>query len=325
MKYILVCGGAGYIGSHCVEELLKKDYNVVVFDNLIYGHREFVEDVNFFEGDLSDINSIKECFKKYDIESVMHFSAYAYVGESVIDPEKYYYNNVVNTLNLLKVMKEYNVREFIFSSTCATYGNPEYMPLNEKHGQNPVNPYGNTKYFVEKILKDYERSYGIKHIIFRYFNAAGASLTKNIGEWHNPETHLIPLVLDAASGKRKNITVFGDDYNTSDGTCIRDYIHVTDIAHAHILGLEYLRNSQQSDFFNIGSEKGFSVYEIISKCEEITGKTIERVLGQRREGDPDILIADSTKIKKILNWKPRFSDIHTIIESAWKWHRNCEK
>jgi len=318
---ILVCGGAGYIGSHSVEILKQEGYEVVVFDNLVYGHEEFVKDVPFYRGDLSNIDDIRGCFSKYKIDCVMHFSAYCYVGESVKSPEKYYYNNVVGTLNLLKVMLENNILKFIFSSTCATYGEPDLIPINENHKQSPVNPYGNSKLMIETVLKDYERAYGLKHIIFRYFNAAGASVTGRSGEWHEPETHLIPLVLDAAIGKRDNITVFGDDYDTDDGTCVRDYVHVLDIAKAHVLGLELLNRDGLSSHFNLGSEKGFSILQIINICQKITGRKILIKKGKRREGDPPVLIADSTKAKEVLGWKKEFSDIDTVLSTAWDWHK----
>ncbi|PLX18126.1 MAG: UDP-glucose 4-epimerase GalE [Candidatus Muiribacterium halophilum] len=322
---ILVCGGAGYIGSHCVEILKKEGYDVVVFDNLVYGHEEFTEDVEFFKGDLADISDIRRCFSKYNIDCVMHFSAYCYVGESVKSPEKYYYNNVVGTLNLLKVMIENDVLDFIFSSTCATYGEPEFMPMDEKHRQSPVNPYGNSKLMIEMVLKDYERAYGLRSIIFRYFNAAGASLSGRSGEWHEPETHLIPLILDVAAGKRESITIFGEDYDTKDGTCVRDYVHVLDIAKAHVLGFELLKKEKSSNHFNLGSEEGFSVLEIIRMCENITGNKIDIKKGNRREGDPPVLIADSTKAKNVLGWQKEYSDIETVLSSAWDWHKRLQE
>ncbi|MEW5745718.1 MAG: UDP-glucose 4-epimerase GalE [Nitrospirota bacterium] len=317
---ILIAGGAGYIGSHTNKLLNKKGYKTIVFDNLIYGHREFVKWGEFVLGDLADKDQIRCCFEKFPVKAVLHFSAYAYVGESVTDPAKYYHNNVSNTLNLLAVMREYNVKYFIFSSTCATYGMPTQIPIREDHPQNPVNPYGKSKLMVEEILKDYDRAYGIKHIILRYFNAAGADTEGELGEWHEPETHLIPLILDAAAGRSAEIKIFGTDYDTPDGTCIRDYIHVTDLAGAHILALEYLINNSKSDVFNLGNGSGFSVREVIEAAREVTGKKINAVECQRRVGDPHILIGSSKKIRETLKWKPDYDSLSAIIETAWRWH-----
>lgn len=319
MKTILVTGGAGYIGSHTADELSRNGYNVIILDNFSEGHREFAEGYKVCEVDLADIDSIREVFVQNKIDAVVHFAAFAYVGESVHNPQKYYYNNVVNTLNLLNAMIENDVKKIVFSSTCATYGNPEYTPLDEKHSQNPINPYGNTKFMIEKIFKDYDRAYGLKYFALRYFNAAGASTRKNIGEWHRIETHLIPLVLKTLTGERENITIFGDDYSTPDGTCIRDYIHVDDLASAHRLAVEKLLSGSNSDFINLGTGVGNSVKEIISSVERVTGKKVPVVMGERREGDPDILYASNTKAKNFLGWKVEYTNIDDIVKTAWDW------
>lgn len=321
MKNILVVGGAGYIGSHTCKELLKRGYNPIVFDNLIYGHREFAKWGEFILGDLNDIEQIRLTFEKYRINSVMHFAAYAYVGESVEEPKKYYDNNVVATINLLNVMLEFNVKYFIFSSSCATYGNPEYLPIDEKHPQNPINPYGMSKLMVEAILKDYTNAYDFKFVSLRYFNASGCDPECEIGENHNPETHLIPLILDAAIGKRENIKVFGTDYDTRDGSAIRDYIHVIDLAQAHILALEYLFDKSDSEIFNLGNGQGFSVKEVIECAKKVTNKEIKVVYTDRRAGDPAILVGSSEKIINKLNWKPQYSKLEDIIKTAWDWHK----
>lgn len=318
---ILIVGGAGYIGSHLNKEINKKGIKTVIFDNLSYGHKDFVKWGTFEKGDLGNIEEIRAVFKKYPIEAVMHFAAFAYVGESVEDPQKYYINNVKNTLNLLQVMLEENVKYFVFSSTCATYGNPVEIPITENHPQNPINPYGKTKLMVEQILKDYSDAYGLKYASLRYFNAAGADPDSEVGELHDPETHLIPLILDVAAGKREDIKIFGTDYDTPDGTCIRDYIHVTDLADAHILALEYLQNGGKSDFFNLGNGNGFSVKEVIETAREVTGKDIKAVEADRRPGDPPILVGSSNKAKETLNWNPKYDELSKIIETAWNWHK----
>lgn len=318
---ILIVGGAGYIGSHVNKLLNKKGYKTIVYDNLVYGHREFVKWGEFILGDLNDIIQLKLVFSKYKIDAVMHFSAFAYVGESVENPEKYYINNVSHTLNLLHVMKEFNCKYIIFSSTCATYGNPQYLPIDEKHPLNPINPYGRSKLMVENILEDYSKAYDIKYISLRYFNAAGADLDCEVGEKHIPETHLIPLILDVAIGKKEEIQVFGIDYDTPDGTAVRDYIHVIDLAEAHVLALEYLIKNQTSNVFNLGNQIGYTVFEVIKKVEEIIGKKIKFKCVGRREGDPPKLIANSEKAKVLLGWSQRYSDLDIIIRSAWEWHR----
>lgn len=324
MGKILVCGGAGYIGSHINKQLNKEGYETVVFDNLVYGHREAVKWGELIVGDLKNISDINSVFDKYDIDAVFHFAAYAYVGESVDDPEKYYYNNVTNTLNLLKAMKAHGCNKIIFSSTCATYGEPERVPIKEDMPQKPINPYGATKLMVERIFKDYNRAYGLQFVVLRYFNAAGADPDSEIGESHDPETHIIPLVLDAASGLRPDIKVFGTDYDTEDGSCIRDYIHVADLATAHLLALHHLEKGKPSDFFNLGNEKGTSVLEVVESVRRVTGREFTVTLADRRPGDPAKLVGASSKAKTILGWKPKYEDIDMIVSHAWKWHEKKE-
>ncbi len=319
---ILICGGAGYIGSHVNKRLNQAGYETVVFDSLIYGHRESVKWGEFVEGDLGDPSVLDGVFRKYPIEAVLHFAAFAYVGESVCEPEKYYYNNVVNTLNLLQAMRKHGCDRIIFSSTCATYGEPEHIAITEDMEQRPINPYGMTKLTVERIFRDYEKAYDLKFVALRYFNAAGADPDGEIGESHTPETHIIPLILDAAGGVRENITVFGTDYDTKDGSCVRDYIHVSDLAEAHLLALEYLNRGGKSDFFNLGNEKGTSVLELVDSARRVTGRDFKVVLSDRRPGDPAILLGSSVKAKKVLGWNPKFDDIDTIIRHAWNWHEN---
>ncbi len=318
---VLVTGGAGYIGAHAVRELKKVGYEVVIFDNLIYGHRELAQGERLIVGELENGALLREVFAEHRVEAVMHFAAFAYVGESVENPAKYYRNNVVATLNLLDVMREAKVNRFIFSSTCATYGEPKEVPIPESHPQQPINPYGASKVMVERILQDYSNAFGLKYVALRYFNAAGADESGEIGEDHNPETHLIPLVLDAALGRRNHITIYGTDYETPDGTCIRDYIHVSDLADAHVLGLKYLENGGASDVFNLGNGNGFSVREVIETARRITGKEIRVVEGARRAGDPAKLIGSAEKAKQVLGWKPKFNQLETIIATAWKWHQ----
>lgn len=322
---ILIVGGAGYIGSHVNKVLNERRYETIILDNLSYGHEESVKWGTLCKCDLANINEVDDIFTKYDINAVMHFSSFIDVGESVRNPEKYYNNNVVNTMNLLNVMLKHDVKKFIFSSTCATYGIPQKIPLTENHPQNPINPYGWTKLMVERILKDYDTAYGLKSVILRYFNASGADESGIIGEWHNPETHLIPLILDAAMGKREDIKIFGTDYDTPDGTCIRDYIHVTDLADAHILSLEYLNKNNQSNQFNLGNGQGFSVREVIESVKRVTGRNFNVTQTQRREGDPAILIGSSKKAKDTLGWDPQYVNIDKIIETAWNWHQKLNK
>jgi len=322
MKTILVAGGAGYIGSHTVKYLLNNDYQVIVVDNLVYGHREAVLTKNFEQIDLSDKKAIDGIFKKYKIDAVIHFAAFAYVGESVSSPKKYYHNNVVNTLNLLDTMIDNNVKNIVFSSTCATYGDPQYMPLDEKHPQNPINPYGQTKLMVEKIMKDYDKAYGLKFVALRYFNAAGGDAEGQLGESHDPETHLIPLVLKAIKGEIPQITVFGTDYDTEDGTCVRDYVHVEDLANAHMLAVEKLLAGGVSYCINLGTGIGTSVKEIIDASEMVTGKKVPLTYGERREGDPPKLYAANQKAKEVLGWEPKYTKIQDIIKTAWTWEQN---
>ena len=321
MKNILVIGGAGYIGSHVVRKLKAQGFCPVVYDNLSTGFREAVDkNIPFIKGDLSNKTLLKKVFKKYKINAVMHFAAFIEVGESVENPAKYYKNNLAKVLNLLEAMLENKINYFVFSSTAATFGNPITKTIDEKHPQNPINPYGQTKLFVEKILKDYDKAYGLKSTVLRYFNASGADENAPIGEAHKKETHLIPIVLQTALGRRKEIKIFGTDYPTPDGTCIRDYIHVNDLARAHILALEYMYKNNKSQDFNLGSSKGASVLEIIKKAQKITGKKIPVFKDKRRPGDPAVLIASSKKAKKLLNWKTTYS-IDEIIKTAYNWER----
>ncbi|HQU81598.1 MAG TPA: UDP-glucose 4-epimerase GalE [Pyrinomonadaceae bacterium] len=316
---ILVTGGAGYIGSAAVEDLEKKGEKVVVLDNLVYGHREAIgENTIFYEGDIGDKSLLEQILTEHEIEACMHFSAYAYVGESVEQPVKYYENNFVQTLKLLEALIAKNVKKFIFSSTCATFGEPQYVPIDEKHPQSPVNPYGWSKFMVERALADFDKAYGLKYVALRYFNACGA--TGKCGEHHDPETHLIPLILFAAQGKRESISIFGDDYPTPDGTAIRDYIHISDLSQAHLLALEHLRKGGESEFINLGNGTGFSVSEVIEAARKVTGKEIKAVIAPRRAGDPSRLVANSEKAREILGWNPNFPEIEKIIEDAWKWH-----
>jgi len=317
---ILVTGGAGYIGSHAVRALKQAGYKTLVFDNLIYGHADFVEPDELIEGDLEDKELLDQVFQNNSIEAVLHFAAYAYVGESVSNPSKYYHNNVGCTLNLLDTMVKYHVQHIIFSSTCATYGEPLQIPIDENHPQNPINPYGRSKLMVEQILDDYDKAYFIKSVRLRYFNAAGADPDGGIGEDHTPETHLIPLILDVAINNRPHISIFGTDYDTPDGTCIRDYIHVTDLADAHVLALKYLENGGKTDFFNLGNGNGFSVKEVIDVAKKVTGKEIAVIHDERRLGDPAELVGSAKKIQDVLGWKPRFAGLEKIIETAWQWH-----
>lgn len=318
-EYILVTGGAGYIGSHVNKLLSSRGYKTVVLDNLVNGHEEFVRWGKFVLGDIGDEDLLDLVFKTYKIKAVMHFAAFTNVGESVLNPMKYYLNNVGNALHLLKKVVENGVKYFIFSSSCAVYGNPVRIPIDEEHPKFPINPYGKSKLAVEEILRDLGSSCDLKYVSLRYFNAAGADPDGELGEWHEPEMRLIPLTLKSALGKIKHLEVFGDDYDTPDGTCIRDYIHVSDLAHAHLLAMEYLFNGGESNVFNLGIGKGFSVKEIIKAVEEVTGKKVNFVVGDRRPGDPPILVADASKARKVLGWSPKFTDIREIIETAYIW------
>lgn len=318
---ILIMGGAGYIGSHTLKHLLNKGYECIVADNLVYGHREAVDSrAKFIQADLLDKESLRNIFKNNKIDAVIHFAAFAYVGESVVNPQKYYTNNLVGTLNLLDVMLEFDVKKIVFSSTCATYGEPKYTPIDESHPQNPINPYGKTKLMIEEVFEDYSKAYGLKYIALRYFNAAGASFDSTIGESHSPETHIIPLVLKAIKGEIQNVKVFGDDYDTKDGTCIRDYIHVEDLATAHRLAYENLDN--YSGFINLGTGVGTSVKEIIAVAEKITGKVCPKEFVQRRAGDPARLFADNKKAKEVLGWTIKYDKIDDILKTAWEWELN---
>lgn len=319
---ILVTGGAGYIGSHTVMELLEEKEDVVIVDNLQKGHKGAIKGGRFYHGDLRDDAFLKKVFSDNEIEEVIHFAADSLVGESVKEPLKYYNNNVVSTLRLLGMMKEYGVKRLVFSSTAATYGEPENIPILETDRTMPSNPYGETKLAVEKALKWADDAYGIKYASLRYFNAAGAHISGEIGEDHKPETHLIPIVLEAALGRRDSIQIFGDDYDTPDGSCIRDYIHVTDLAAAHILALKSLRDGGESRIYNLGNGKGFSVREVVRIAREVTGIKIKETIAPRRAGDPAVLVASSEKIRNELNWKPRYDDLSVIIDTAWQWHKN---
>ena len=321
MKNILVIGGAGYIGSHMVRMLANQGYNPVVFDNLSKGHREAVANYPFELGDLGDKARLTEVFKKYGIEAVMHFAAFAEVGESVKEPSKYYHNNVAKVLDLLDALVENDIKYFVFSSTAATFGEPVRPKIDESHPQNPINPYGNTKLMVEKILADFDTAYGLKATALRYFNASGADDSGEIGESHNPETHLIPIVLQAAAGKRASIKMFGTDYPTPDGTCVRDYVHVNDLARAHILALEKMFKDNVSERFNLGSGNRFSVAEIVKEAKRITGIDFTVEKAPRRDGDPAVLVADSAKAERILGWKPQYN-LTRIIETAWNWEQH---
>lgn len=317
---ILVCGGAGYIGSHAVSELLDRKEEVVIIDNLQKGHLPAVlEGATFYNGDLKDEEFLKNVFKENEIEAVIHFAADSLVGESVEKPLQYYENNVYGTMCLLKVMTEFNVKKIVFSSTAATYGEAENIPIVENDPTVPTNPYGETKLAVEKMLKWSEQAYGLKYVVLRYFNVAGAHMEGKLGEDHDPETHLIPIILQVALGNREKIMIFGDDYQTEDGTCIRDYIHVTDLADAHILAIEKLRKDNTSATYNLGNGNGFSVKQVIETARTVTGHPIPAEVASRRAGDPAVLIASSEKAINELGWKPKYADLHTMIESAWNW------
>lgn len=322
---VLVTGGAGYIGSHTVKELLKKGYEVVVFDNFSTGRKELLVGGELIEGDLMDKDSIEDTLKRGNFGAVLHFASLIQVGESYADPQKYYTHNLLSSLNLLDVMLEAKVKAFIFSSSAAVYGVPLQVPIPENHPLNPVNPYGQTKVFVEKILEDYERAYGLKYISLRYFNAAGADPDGLLGEMHEPETHLIPNLLLYLLGEKKGFDLYGTDFPTEDGTAVRDYIHVTDLARAHVLALQRLLESSRSEFINLGTNTGYSVLEIIKKTEAITGKKVLYKERPKRKGDVPVLLASNEKAEKILGWKLSHSDIETIIQTAWNWHQKTAK
>lgn len=320
---VLVLGGAGYIGSHATYKLIENGYEVVVVDNLQTGHRFAVcEKAKFYKGDIRDIHFLREVFSSEKIDGVIHFAANSLVGESMTNPIKYFNNNVYGTEVLLSAMNEFNINYIVFSSTAATYGEPKEIPITEETETNPTNPYGESKLMMEKMMKWCDKAYGIKYAALRYFNVAGAKETGKIGEDHNPETHLIPLVLQVPLGKREAITIYGEDYDTEDGTCIRDYIHVEDLVDAHILALQYLIKNNTSNVFNLGSNNGFSVKEIIDVARKVTGHEIPAVIGERRAGDPSKLVASSKKAKEILGWSPTKTSVEKIIEDAWNWHKN---
>jgi len=315
---ILVTGGAGYIGSVVVDDLIANGEIVAVIDDLSRGHRPSVnENAAFYEGRIGDRDLISRIIRENGITSVMHFSAYAYVGESVAKPDLYYQNNVIETVKLLDAMNRSEVKNLVFSSSCATFGEPQCMPIGEAHPQLPTNPYGRTKLIVEQILGDYDRAYGLRSVALRYFNACGATETR--GEHHDPETHLIPLVLDAAAGKIERLSVFGGDYPTTDGTAVRDYIHVSDLSDAHIRAVKYLKDGGASDSFNLGNGKGFSVMEVIEAAERVTGRDVPYKIEARRPGDPSQLVASSAKASQILGWRPKHTELESMIESAWRW------
>ena len=318
---VLVTGGAGYIGSHTCKELAKAGYIPVTIDNLVYGHRAAVRWGPFIEGDLADEELLRQVMLDYNVQAVMHFAAYAYVGESMQTPGKYFRNNITNTLNLLNAMVYSGVDKIVFSSSCATYGMPQHMPIDENHPQQPVNPYGESKLFVEKALRWYDNAHSIRFLSLRYFNAAGADLDGEIGEDHNPETHLIPLAIQAALAQREQIQIFGTDYDTSDGTAVRDYIHVTDLASAHVKAIDRLATGENSIFLNLGTGKGHSVREVINMVEEVSGNSINANEVSRRAGDPPVLVAQCGLANNLLCWEPECSDLRSIITSALSWHQ----
>ena len=316
---ILVTGGAGYIGSHTCKALAAAGFMPVAYDNLVFGHEWAVKWGPLARGDILDRGRLEEVFRQYKPSAIVHFAAYAYVGESVEQPAKYYKNNVTGTLTLLEAMRDHGVEQMVYSSTCATYGRPQMIPIPEHHPQNPVNPYGASKLMVEQILADFSAAYGLRSISLRYFNAAGADADGEIGEDHDPETHLIPLVLQTAAGKRPNITIYGTDYDTPDGTCIRDYVHVSDLAEAHVLALKALSSNGSSASYNLGTGRGFSVREVIETAHSVTGREIRVQEGPRRPGDPPQLVADATRAKTELGWTPKYADLDQIVKSAWSW------
>lgn len=330
---VMVTGGNGYVGSHCVIALLDKGYDVLTFDNHSTGHPETSENISkiksegkflgTFEGNLLDTDDLNEALRKYDIDAVIHFAAFSQVAESMTSPNLYYRNNVAGTMNLLDAMVSNSVDKIVFSSTAATYGEPEYTPIDEKHPQKPINPYGNTKLAIERMMDDYNTAYGLKSVRLRYFNVAGADSQCRIGEWHDPETHLIPNILKSTFGTGKEFKLFGDDYDTRDGTCIRDYVNVEDLADAHILALQYLINGGKTDYFNLGTNEGSTVKEVFAECERITGKKIPPKIMGRRPGDPAVLVADNTKAKEILRWYPKRT-LADSIRTAYEWEKKLQ-
>lgn len=324
MSKVLVTGGAGYIGSHACKALAQAGHTPVTYDNMIYGHEWAVRWGPLERGDIGDRHRLDQVMRQYQPDSVMHFAALAYVGESVEDPGKYYRNNVAGTLTLLESMRDHGVDKIIFSSTCATYGEPSVVPITEEEPQSPINPYGASKLMVERMLQDFGVAHGLRSAALRYFNAAGADPGGETGEDHDPETHLIPLVLDAAAGKRARITVFGNDYDTPDGTCIRDYIHVTDLADAHVLALERLHHRGGFSAYNLGNGAGYSVQEVIDTSRAVTGRQVSVDIGSRRPGDPPRLVGDASRARRELGWEARYADLPTIIETAWRWARRVK-
>ena len=319
---ILVLGGAGYIGSHAVDTLVNEGYDTVVVDSLVTGHRAAVnKQAKFYKGDILDEQFLNNVFEQEEIETVMHFAAFSLVSESMTKPLKYFKNNTAGLVNLLEVMKNHGVNQIVFSSTAATYGVPKELPITESSPTNPINPYGESKLMMEKIMGWADQAYGIKFVALRYFNVAGAKLDGSIGEAHHPETHLIPIILDTALGNRNRITIFGNNYNTKDGTNVRDYVHVLDLIDAHIAAMKYLQAGNPSNVFNLGSSNGFSNLEILQSAIKVTGVNIPYEIGARRGGDPDSLVAMSKKAREILEWTPRYEQIDTIISSAWQWHQ----
>jgi UDP-arabinose 4-epimerase len=323
MRNILVTGGAGYIGSHACKALAEAGYVPVAFDNLVFGHRWAVRWGPFVQGDILDRQSLDAVFETFKPEAVIHFAAFAYVGESMSDPGKYYRNNVAGTLTLLEAMRDHDVEQLVFSSTCAVYGHPQSVPITEEHPCHPVSPYGASKWMVERMLDDFQFAHALRSIRLRYFNAAGADPGGEIGESHDPETHLIPLALDAAAGIRPGITIFGDQYPTRDGTCIRDYIHVSDLAQAHLLALRALESGATGRAYNLGNGLGFTVKEVIAAAEAVTGRTIRVRNGPARAGDPAALVGDAGKIQQDLGWRPAHADLQAIVKSAWRWHQRA--
>ncbi|WP_430609577.1 UDP-glucose 4-epimerase GalE [Enterococcus sp. DIV0876] len=318
---ILVLGGAGYIGSHAVDQLINQGNKVAVVDNLLTGHRQAVHpDAAFYQGDIRDKDFLKDVFAKEEIEGVIHFAASSLVGESVENPLKYFNNNVYGMQILLEVMQEFSVKHIVFSSTAATYGEPEQSPITEMTPTNPKNPYGESKLMMEKMMRWCDEAYGMKFVALRYFNVAGAKADATIGEDHDPETHLVPIILQAALGQRKEVAIFGDDYDTPDGTCIRDYVHVEDLIAAHLLALDYLLKGNESNVFNLGSNNGYSVKEMVEAARTVTQKEIPARIAPRRAGDPSTLVASSDKAKAVLGWQPKYTNVESIIETAWKWH-----
>lgn len=319
MSHILVTGGAGYIGSHACKALAGRGYVPVVYDHLEYGHQWAVQWGPLEIGDICDRQRLDAVIEKYNPRAVLHFAAYAYVGESVENPGKYYRNNVAGSLTLLEAMRDHGIRHIIFSSSCAAYGISEQIPVTENHPQNPISPYGSSKWMIERMLEDFAVAHNFRYVNLRYFNAAGADPEGDIGELHDPETHLIPLVLKAAAGEIDHIMVFGTDYDTPDGTCIRDYIHVSDLADAHLLSLQYLENGGESTAFNLGNGRGFSVKQVIQTAEKVAGRKINAVNGQRRPGDPPVLVGSADKAMRLLQWRPKQNRLEDIIQTAWAW------